>query len=67
MTNHLVWFVFKILLGSTLLSLLIKYGFGSLNISSSNAAALIIVLLPAGSLAIALAWRKLQSQIGVII
>jgi len=67
MTNQSVWFVCKILVGSVLLAVLIKYGFGSIEIAIANGIALTMVLLPAGVLAISLAWRALRTQISAII
>ncbi|WP_341525770.1 hypothetical protein WKK05_24780 [Nostoc sp. UHCC 0302] len=50
-------FVFKLLLLSALLSLLIKYAAPSLAIAATATNALIIVLLPPAIMAIALLWR----------
>jgi hypothetical protein len=50
-------FVFKLLLLSALLSLLIKYAAPSLAISATATNALIIILLPPVIMAIALLWR----------
>jgi hypothetical protein len=49
--------VLKVFLLSASLSLLIKYGAPSLNLSTTNFKALITVLLPSGVMAIALGWR----------
>ncbi|MBW4559812.1 MAG: hypothetical protein KME32_01430 [Mojavia pulchra JT2-VF2] len=56
MENHL-GLVLKVLLLSTLLSLLIKYVAPSLMIPGTNTIALVSVLLPSVILAIALLWR----------
>ena len=47
----------KVLLLSVSLSLLIKYGAPSLQLSTTNLKALITVLLPSVGMAIALGWR----------
>ncbi|MEH2057323.1 MAG: hypothetical protein V7K97_14420 [Nostoc sp.] len=52
-----VGLVLKLLLLSTLLSLLIKYAAPSLSIPATATNALIIVLLPIVIIAIALLWR----------
>ncbi|MEH2385005.1 MAG: hypothetical protein V7K14_04255 [Nostoc sp.] len=49
--------VLKLLLLSTLLSLLIKYAAPSLSIPATTTNALIIILLPIVIIAIALLWR----------
>ncbi|MEW6491024.1 MAG: hypothetical protein AB1589_00535 [Cyanobacteriota bacterium] len=50
-------FIFKVLIFSAGISLLIKYGGPSLPIAATSANALIAVLIPSVILAIALLWR----------
>jgi len=53
-------FIFKVLILSTVLSILIKYGGRYLNIPPTSQIALFLVLLPSVILAIALRWRQQQ-------
>ena len=55
--NSKIGFILKIAIASLLLSLLIKYGGQTLPLNSTNAIALIIVLLPSVILAIILGLR----------
>lgn len=50
-------FVLKVLLLSTVISILIKYGGASLNLPGTSETALGLVLLPTVVMAIALGWR----------
>ncbi len=58
--NDTVAFVVKILILSTLLSVLIKYGGQLLSISPTVAIAIAVILLPSIIMAIALGWRSRQ-------
>ncbi len=62
MPNHSTWFVAKVLIASTLISLLIKYGFGYFNAAiatgTTNELVLVVVMLPTVVLGIALALRS---------
>ena len=60
MNTQTVSFVFKILLLSTLLSLLIKYGGEYLNLAPTTATALTIVLLPSLIIGLILGWWYLR-------
>jgi hypothetical protein len=50
-------FVLKVLLLSTVISILIKYGGGSLNLPATSGTAIGLVLSPTIVMAIALSWR----------
>jgi len=50
-------FILKVLLFSTVISILIKYGGASLNLPATSGTAIGLVLLPTIVMAIALSWR----------
>jgi hypothetical protein len=60
--NSQAVFIFKILLLSTGLSLLVKYGGGYLKLQPTTITALIIVLMPSLVLGLILGWRYYQTS-----
>jgi len=60
--NSQAIFIFKILLLSTGLSLLVKYGGGYLELQPTTITALIIVLMPSLVLGLILGWRYYQTS-----
>lgn len=59
--NNQTIFIFKILLFSTGLSLLIKYGGGYLHLQPTTATALTLVLTPSVVIGLVLGWRYSQT------
>jgi type IV secretory pathway TrbL component len=60
--NSQAIFIFKILLLSTGLSLLVKYGGGYLELQPTTITALTIVLMPSLVLGLILGWRYYQTS-----
>ena len=62
--NTQVGFIFKILLVSTLLSILIKYGGEYVPIQPTTTTAMIIVLFPSVAIGFLLGWQYLKISRG---
>jgi hypothetical protein len=60
--NSQAIFIFKILLLSTGLSLLVKYGGGYLELQPTTITALTIVLMPSLVISLVLGWRYYQTS-----